>query len=220
MFNSGIVTNGGFKTGDFTGWSFPSGESYASVSSGSTYVHSGTYGAQLGPTSLQSLTQTLSTTTGKTYTLSFWLRNYSGANNQFLVSWNGNTLLNLTNLPAGAWSNYVFSVTASSISTVLEFGYDNGPSYFGLDDISVVPVPLLNVEGVKLSGMNIVLEGINGVLGGTNYVLTSTNLTLPLSRWTTVATNVLGAPPGVFPITITNTMTPGVRQRYYILKSE
>ena len=55
--------------------------------------------------------------------------------------------------------------------------------------------------------------------GGKNYVLTSTNLTLPLSRWTTVATNVLSAA-GSFSITITNTMTPGVRQRYYILKSQ
>ncbi len=74
-----------------------------------------------------------------------------------------------------------------------------------------VPVP---ITGIKLSGANLVLNGVNGQSGAMYYVLMSTNLTLPLSQWTCVATNVLSAS-GNFTITVTNTVTRNVPQRFY-----
>jgi formylglycine-generating enzyme required for sulfatase activity len=73
------------------------------------------------------------------------------------------------------------------------------------------------IVGASLSGTNLVFGGSNGQSGGTYYVLTSTNLPLPLSQWTSVATNVLSAS-GNFTLTVTNTFTPGTPQRFYMLQ--
>ena len=54
--------------------------------------------------------------------------------------------------------------------------------------IGALPKP--GISSVALSGGNMVLSGTNGTPGGTYYVLTSTDLTIPLSSWTSVATNV------------------------------
>jgi hypothetical protein len=70
---------------------------------------------------------------------------------------------------------------------------------------------------LRLSGSNLVLNGNNGQSGSTYYVLTSTNLLLPLNQWTRVATNVLSAS-GDFTATVTNTVTSGAGQQFYILQ--
>jgi hypothetical protein len=130
-----LVVNGDFETGDFTGWTTDSG----SVTTGSTYAHSGTYGAEFGPVgSLGYLSQTLSTTPGTSYVLSFWLDSPDGENpNEFQVSWDGTTLLDEANIPAIGWTNIQFVVTATDTSTVLQFGFRDDPTYLGFDDVSV-----------------------------------------------------------------------------------
>ncbi len=76
-----------------------------------------------------------------------------------------------------------------------------------------------DIVGTSLSNTNLVLNGINGLSGPTYYVLMSTNLTLPLNQWTPIATNVLSAN-GNFTIIITNTVTTGNRQRFYVLEMQ
>jgi hypothetical protein len=143
-----LVQNGGFETGDFTDWTL-NGSSYNFVTGYSAVIHSGSYGAALGQTSsspLGYLYQTLTTSPGQSYLLSLWLANPNNPNgatpNQFLVQWNGTTLFNQSNIPYTAWTNLQFIVTATSASTVLQFGFYDAPYYLGLDDISVVPIPL------------------------------------------------------------------------------
>ena len=78
--------------------------------------------------------------------LSLWLdnpNNSSGATpNQFLVQWNGTTIFNQNNMPFTTWTNLQFIVTATGYSTVLQFGFEDTPYYLGLDDISVMPIPV------------------------------------------------------------------------------
>jgi len=142
-----LVQNGGFETGSFSSWTLNANSAYNIVTSSSSFVHSGNYGAALGQSgSLGYLSQTLLTFTGQNYLLSLWLDNpnnsYGATPNQFLVQWNGTTIFNQTNLPFTAWTNLQFIVTATGSSTVLQFGFEDTPWYLGLDDISVTPVPV------------------------------------------------------------------------------
>jgi hypothetical protein len=219
----GLVENGGFETGDFTAWDLFGGDPPDNFVTNNNYygvtAHSGSYFAVLGATNITYLSQTLPTTAGQPYLLSLWLNSPDGYSpNQFLVSWNGTTLFNQTNLPASSgWTNLQFKVLATTTNTVLEFGFLDVPSFLGLDAITVEP-ELPGIAGLSVQGTNLVLDGTNGQSGNTYLVLTSTNLALPLSQWTPAATNVLSVS-GNFSITVTNTVSEAIPQRFYILQT-
>lgn len=161
-----LIQNGGFETADFTSWTLygntiignyvanavesPSGPDHFNV------AHSGTYGAFLGDNPLAILAQMLPTVPGKKYLLSFWLDNpIGGSGQQFLVNWNTNnpttnTVFYVSNPGAFAWTNLNFVLTATGTNTMLQFGAQNLPNYFGLDDVSVTPIPAPAFSSVNL----------------------------------------------------------------------
>jgi hypothetical protein len=171
-----IVSNGGFETGSFSGWTLNPSSEYDLVTTSSAWVHSGSYGAELGPTSLNYLYQTLTTSPGQNYLLSLWVDNPSGqagaTPNQFLVQWNGTTLFNQTNMPYTAWTNLQFVVTATSASTVLQFGFEDTPAYLGLDDISVIPIsePAFETVQKTTSTFNLAWSAITGLVYQVQYI--------------------------------------------------
>lgn len=74
------------------------------------FAHSGNEHANLGATpNVGTLTQTLTTTPGQTYTLSFWLANDGAAGggevNQFDALWNGTPVLTQTNVPVSLYTH-------------------------------------------------------------------------------------------------------------------
>ena len=168
-----LVQNGGFETGDFTSWTETGTTTYMGVSSTATYVHSGTYGAQLGPDgALSYLSQNLVTTPGLTYLLSCWLVNPKGETpNQFLVQWNGSTIYNVTNITTTTWNNLQFLVTATNTITPLQFGFRNDPDYFGFDDVTVTPVaPITFKSTVKaVNSFQLVLNTTTGIVYQVQY---------------------------------------------------
>src|SRR5215472_15289634 len=89
--------NGGFETGDLTGWG--GDQEGASVTGDTGYVHSGIYGVKLGTVGpLGHLTQTLATIPGSNYLISLWLNNTNGGSpNEFKVTWNQSLLYRATN---------------------------------------------------------------------------------------------------------------------------
>ncbi|HEY5232138.1 MAG TPA: choice-of-anchor tandem repeat GloVer-containing protein [Verrucomicrobiae bacterium] len=213
------ILNGGFETGTFTNWTKGRYRDYTVVSTDSKYAHSGTYGAALesdGPMGF--LSQTLATTPGAVYLISFGLDSpYDTDATDFQVSWNGNVLLDKTNLTAIGWTNIQLTVTATATLSTLQFGYLNYYGYFGLDDISVSSSQPLGIAGFNLVGANLVLNGTGGLSNRTYYVLMGTNLTEPFNQWTPVATNVPGAD-GNFNITATNAVDSKGPGRFYILQ--
>lgn len=150
------------------------------VTSNSHYVHSGRYGAALGaPYSLGYLSQTLPTSPGQLYFLSFWLASPDGlVPNQFVASWNGTTLFNQSNLPKIGWTNLVFLVTATSSSTVLQFGCLDQPYFLGLDDVSVAPVVRPELQSASLGSGAFSFQW-NALAGLSYQVQYKTNLLQP-----------------------------------------
>jgi hypothetical protein len=195
-----LVQNGGFETGNFTGWTLTGDavvgssiyDAVESASSGYIVVHSGTYGAFLGDTKLASLSQTFPTVPGQYYLISLWLDNpVSGTVQKFALDWNTNSatvnsVFNLLNPPAFTWTNLQFVVCATETNTVLNIQAENDPDYFGLDDVSVTPVPAPELGTMAKVGNNLQLSWLTStglvyqVQYKTNLLQSSwINLTMP-----------------------------------------
>lgn len=141
--SAGLV-NGGFETGDFTGWSVDTGNNWAMVVSPD--AQEGTYSAELGTyEAVGTLSQTFSTTIGQAYLVSFWVANdFLDDTNVFQVLWNGQVqtldpVLEAT--VAFPYTQYEFITTAAAIDSTIAFNFQNDASVFHLDNVGVAPVP-------------------------------------------------------------------------------
>jgi hypothetical protein len=141
--HANLVTNPGFETGTFSGWTQFGDTSFTGVAAGAPYAHSGTFGAYFGPTGGDGgINQTIATIAGFSYTVDFWLSNDdSQGNNHMSASFAGVNLLTLVNAPPFAYTHYTMNVTATSSSSLLNFTFYNPPAYYYLDDVAVNVVP-------------------------------------------------------------------------------
>ena len=175
-----IVNNGGFETGDFTGWTQGGNTAFTGVDMFS--ANSGNFGAFAGPTSDSkgsngssggpgTLSQNLATVAGSTYELSFFMYGEAGGEGftngfgtvSFKVFWNGVMIFDTTT-PPGSYTQFsFFNLTATGPSTELKFVFQNDPSFFHFDDvvagITAVPETLSTLWlALPVVGMFVLLQ--------------------------------------------------------------
>lgn len=151
------VVNGGFETGDFSGWTVSGNTGWTGVDPSA--AHSGRFGAYFGESAPgSSISQTIPTIGGGTYRVEFWLQLDDGATpNAFAWSWDGVAQDGALVDAAGFSYLHVSKwVTASGASTALQFDVLNAASFYLLDDITVtVPEP----GGVALAALALAALG-------------------------------------------------------------
>ena len=156
-----LVFNGGFETGDFTGWILSGNPIPGKVDM--VNPHSGLYAADLTALGSPSfMEQFLATSPGVTYDLTYFLdvsKPPSSGVIEFFTQVNRVTLFDQTNIPPQAYTRYSFPFMATGTSTDLKFGFRYDAGSFFLDDISVtaVPEPSSIWLGVVVTAFTIVL---------------------------------------------------------------
>jgi hypothetical protein len=150
-----LVTNGGFETGDFTGWTQSGNLDYTGVHAeyGNDYPNLPNYGAYFGPVgSLGFISQTLATP-GASYNISFWLASEGGTPNEVQVFWGGGLIYDVFDLSSQPYTLYNFVVPATADTTVLMLGLRNDLLYQYLDDVSVNAIPIPGTAILLGSGL-------------------------------------------------------------------
>jgi hypothetical protein len=166
-----LVLNGNFDANTPPGGTAPLDWTFTPAASGSDFfVGPGpVFGAFSPPNSANfgavgsfddSISQTLSTTPGVTYTLSYELAHAdTDSANDFHASWGGVVIPGsvLVNAAEFNYTLFSFTVAVTSSSTVLQFSGREVPSWYELDNVSVssiIPEPAsLSLLGIGAAGL-------------------------------------------------------------------
>ena len=148
VVNPGFETNGGTFSHVIAGWTVSQPNNGFEVYDD---AHTGNYNAEFGTNSgTDTISQSIPTVAGRSYTVSFWLKQYRGdmRGTKSFASAFGSGSFALTGANLGLPDTYAqFSYTgvAASTSTTLSLTVGNDQDYYELDDVSVtlqaVPEP-------------------------------------------------------------------------------
>lgn len=168
--HANLVTNGSFEQGaiggSFAGWTTTLGDPATFVDYGPTGTQAGDssdglWSAYFGSTAAaggETIAQSLATTAGQAYVLSFDLANDNAGGdpaNAFAVSVGGVTLFSASALADQGYVHETLSFTATGASTTLSFFASNDIGYAQLDDVVVdaAPLPEPGVAALLLAGL-------------------------------------------------------------------
>lgn len=132
-----LVQNPGFETGDFSGYTVTTnGDGFTFVDTDTP--HSGSFVAELGQVGSEAqLSQTLATTMGQRYNISFFAFNPSPAGINDLRFVFGGVQVFGAPITNTVYQQFMTTGIATSNSTLLQIFGRNDPDFTHLDDISV-----------------------------------------------------------------------------------
>jgi hypothetical protein len=152
-----LVLNGGFESGNFSGWTLGGATSdvfvWNAAQANAILVYqggpfAGTDAAYVGPGTVGTMSQTVSTVSGEAYDFNFELADFpcqpttcTPGGNSFAALLNGVPLLSLVNAPAFNYTPYSFAFVAPGSAATIEFEYTNFPGFFSIDNVSIDAVP-------------------------------------------------------------------------------
>ena len=154
-FVGNLVANCGFETGDFTGWTISGNTTNPGCNDyGVDFadLQSGNFGAYMSQdffisTAPVVLSQTLSTTAGANYFISFFVELDTppspGVAQTFVAMFGSTTIASLAPTVAfpgtvGTFEQFTATVPATGPTTVLSFAFENDDSFWSFDDVSVI----------------------------------------------------------------------------------
>jgi len=106
-------------------------------------------------------------------------------------------------------------VTGGGVTWTNNLAVDGSISVVSLTALKpVITSTILSGVTSAGNGTNLIFSGTNGIAGAPYYVLYQTNLATPLSNWIRLSTNTF-LTGGAF--SVTNTISPSVPQRFYLL---
>ena len=159
-----LVSNGDFETGDFSGWTETPLNGATLYGVDGLGPHNGSYAAYFGALDpYDTISQTIATVAGTSYTVSFYLDNSDSAAGEagFVGKFGSTTFISLTDADADFdFKPFSFTVTATSASTLLSFAGYNTHWYYTFDDVSVKAITAAVPEPSTYALMALGLAGI------------------------------------------------------------
>lgn len=163
-----LVVNGGFESGNLSGWTEFGLTGFPSVSSGffngENIERSGVYGLLIGPPDFPggAIEQIISASIGDVVTVSFWLHTDGSLPNYFRADFGGTTLMTVSNqATTQLYTQFTFSnISVTSNNPLLSFWFYHGSGFYYLDDVSVQldgpVIPLPTGAGLAAAGLGLI----------------------------------------------------------------
>jgi hypothetical protein len=134
------------------------------------------------------------------------------------VNWNTNstttnTILNVTSTSAFGWTYTNFVLAATGTNTLLQIGGRNDPTWFGLQNVNVLPIPTPNIRSFfqihKTSTSSMTWNTQTGMVYQVQY-----STYVGSNNWFNLSTNIANGPT----LTLTNPIGPNQEEFYRILR--